>query len=465
MSKSRYVVLACVVLLAVILAAIPATASAAIDSVRWSVPVYQGADTFYGADVVAFTAGSTANVTVQVTNDQGVDVTIREARMTVDFGLATSSEFQGTGPAVLKANETASFTFGVAIPAGASSTVLHAYQIKVGYQRQDAGYVTNFQAGQLIGNGDGATLQFNTGSFPILESSLRVFWRDTMPTPDTITFKDPSTYSVDALAGRITFNAAPPAGTQVYVDYQYFQSLGAGNGVKTVFFTVAKPVVTGTLQVYVANGATGTFVAATGWAADLETGKITLASAPTAFETVYVTYESWTRWPVMASNDLAVYGADQADAMVAFQEYTALNANAPGYWLPLSTAGATAASNAAVLAAGANARYAAGDFAEAGDLYEQAVTQLKAAYAANHVLSSTAENAVAALVQNAGPVIDAYGKKLNGEADAAKGQASMYRNLGAFTILLGVATLLAGLGGILWAYSRLVEARSHHDVH
>jgi len=151
--------------------------------------------------------------------------------------------------------------------------------------------------------------------------------------------------------------------------------------------------------------------------------------------------------------------------MVAFQEYTALNANAPAFWVPLSTGGATAASNAAVLAAGGNARYAAGDFAEAADLYDQAVTQLKQAYAANNTLSLTAETAIAGLASNAAPAIDAYGKKLNGEAAAAHGQASMYKNVGVFTILLGVATLLAGIGGILWAYSRLVEARSHHDVH
>ena len=35
----------------------------------------------------------------------------------------------------------------------------------------------------------------------------------------------------------------------------------------------------------------------------------------------------------------------------------------------------------------------------------------------------------------------------------------MYKNLGVFYIMLGVATLLAGLGGILWAYSRLVAAK------
>ncbi len=461
MSKSRFVVLACVLLLAVILA-VPTTAAAAINpGIVWSVPVYQGPDNYYGgANVVAFTAGSTANVTVQVTNDQPVDVTIKEAKILVDWGLP---EFQGTGPAVLRPGEVGSFTFAVAVPANASSAVLHSYQVKVGYQRQDAGYVWNYQANQTLGTGNGVNLQFQVPALhrPILASSLRVY----LVTPTTITVADPSSYLLTPYTGLVTFSTAPALGTEVHADYQYFQVAGAGDGVKTVFITPNKPVVDGSLQVFVGNPTTGEFNPATGWTADYETGKITMPAAPTSFQVVYVTYQSWTRWPVVAANNLAVYGTDQAAAMTSFQEYTALNANAPAFWLPLSTAGATAKADAAVLAAQANARYAAGDFATAGDLYDQAVTRLKAAFQANASLSNTAESAVATLVQNAAPVVQAYGNKLNGEAEAARGQSSMYKNVGVFSILLGVATLFAGIGGILWAYSRLVEARRHDEVH
>lgn len=456
MKKSRFLVLACVLLLAVILVAIPTTATAAVGAAKWSVPVFQGVDNYYGANVVAFAAGSTANVTVPVTNDQGFDVTIREAKITLDWGQT----YDGTGPATLKPGETAIYNFAVPVPATASSQVLHSYQVKVGYQVQNAPYVKHTDSHRLIGTGNGVNLQFQTLFHPIVgtQASMKVFWESAGP-PVSVVEQNFSTYQVNPYTGVITFGAAPPNGTQVYVDYQYFESVGLGTGTQTVYYTASKPVVSGTLQVAVANPTTGEWQVASGWTADYETGKITLASAPSSFQEVFATYESWTRWALVTGNNLAVYGTDQAAAMTAFQEYTNLNANAPVFWLPLSTAGAMARSEAAVVAAQANARYAAGDFANAATLYGQAVETLDAAYAANQKLSGTAETAVAALVQEAAPVIDAYGNKLNGEAEAAKGQASMYKNVGVFSILLGVATLLAGIGGILWAYSRLVEAR------
>ncbi len=69
------------------------------------------------------------------------------------------------------------------------------------------------------------------------------------------------------------------------------------------------------------------------------------------------------------------------------------------------------------------------------------------------------ENSLLGLLSSAEPVIDAFAAKLNAEAKQADGQASMYKNLGVFYIMLGVATLLAGIGGVLWAYSRLVAAK------
>ena len=459
MRKSGFIVLACVLLLAVVSVAVPATASAAITSVKWSVPVYQGGDAFHGADVVAFTAGTTANVTVQVTNDQAFDVTIKEARIVLDWG----AEHAGTGPAALKPNETGSYSFSVPIPAFASSQVLHSYQVMVGYQLQNASYVKHAKAHEFLGDGNGVALQFYTVSAPVVAATLEVSWLNTLATPNTIIVQDPSSYTLDALNGRITFGAAPPAGTRVFADYQYFEVLGSGTGTQTVYGTVSKPVVNGSLQVYVATPATGEFHAATGWTADYETGKITLASAPTGFQQVFATYESWARWAVFPGTNLAVYGADQAAAMTAFREYEDLAINAPEFWLPLSTAGATARSNAAVLAAQADAQYRAGDFATASTLYRQAVDQLKASYAANDRLSNDAETAIKELVQKTGPVVGGYANKLNGEAESARGQANMYKNVGVFSILLGVATLLAGLGGLVWAYSRLVEARSHRQ--
>ena len=458
MKKSRFLVLACVLLLAVILVAIPTTATAAVGAAKWTVPIYQGPDAYYGgATVVAFAAGSTANVTVPVTNDQIFDVAIREAKITLDWGQT----YDGTGPATLKPGETASYSFAVPIPATASSQVLHSYQVKVGYQLQNAPYVNHVESHWDAGTGNGANRDFGTHFSPVVAASVKVYFRNPGP-PVSIMAQDASTYLLNPYTGVITFGTAPPSGTEVFIDYQYFESRGAGTGTQTVYYTASQPVVSGTLQVYIATPTTGDFQPATGWTADYETGKITLASAPSGFQEVFVTYESWTRWlPLVTGANLAVYGTDQAAAMTAFQEYTALTTggNVPVFWVPLSTAGAMARSEAGVLAAQANARYAAGDFATAATLYGQAVDKVEAAYAANQSLSGTAETAVATLVQNAAPVVKAYGNKLDGEAEAAKGQASMYKNVGVFSILLGVATLLAGIGGILWAYSRLVEAR------
>ncbi len=466
MRKSRLWVLACVMLLAGVMLAMPATASAAVDSVTWSAPVYQGPDNYYGVPVVAYTAGSTANVTVQVTNDQPADVTIREARITVDFGLATPSEGQlVSGPTTLKVGQTGSFSFAVTMPSNAPSTVLHSYQVKIGYQRQDgpASYIDNFQPHQNIGTGNGATVVFSTVSAPVVATSLRVSWLNTAVVPNTVVVQDPATYTLDARTGRITFTSAPPAGTQIWVDYQYLTSIGAGNGVNNVFMTTHRPVVNGTLQVFLVSAITGEFTPASVASVDYEAGKIVLATPPTGFQSVFATYEWWSRWQWGGTN-LAVYGADQSRAMTSFQEYTALVANAPVFWVPLSTGGAQAQTNAAVFAAQAQARYAAGDFSSAASLYEQALVQLKASYQANNGLSATAETAVSNLVKSAAPVVESYSHMLEGEGESARGQSSMYKNVGVFSILLGVATLFAGIGGIVWAYSRLVEARSHHDV-
>jgi hypothetical protein len=296
----------------------------------------------------------------------------------------------------------------------------------------------SYQAGENIGTGNGAQLQFDTVSSPVLAASLKVYWRDTTaPWPDVITFKDPSTYTVDPYLGRITFGAAPPALTDIYVDYQYFQSLGAGDGVKAVFFTASSPVVDGSLQVYVANSATGAFSLASGSTADLETGKITLASAPTSFETVYATYEAWTRWGVWSATDLAVYSADQAGVVGSSQKYNTMNTNYPAYLFTPGTAAAKAREEASVSAAKAAVEYNNGDFVNAKIDYDAAVTSLQAAIDSDATINTPVEAAIMGLLSGADDVV----------------------NIGVFYIMLGVATLLAGLAGLLWAYSRLVAAK------
>lgn len=454
--KVSFAMLACLMVVMIVLMALPMGASAAITVVKWSVPVFQGTDSFYATGVVAFEAGTTAQVTVKVYNDQPVDVTIREARIVLDWGADIAAT---VAPATLRVAETGTFTFDVPVPADATNAVLHNYRVIVGYQRQDTNYVTNRRAGEFIAWGDGATTAFYTDFSPFLASSLKVYWQNSTVTPNTITPQDPSTYVATPLAGRITFGTAPAAGVGVWVDYDYFQSLGSGNGVKTVFFTGSAPVASGTLKVYRGNATTAEWAELTGWTADLETGKITLTSAPSSFETVYATFESWTRWAVVSATDLAVYTADQADAVAAKATYTNINNNYPAYLFTPGTAAAKAAEEARVAKADADAEYANGDFAGAKADYEAAITSLQAAMTADNTLNTATETALLQMLSGADSVVNAYAAKLNAEAKMADGQASMYKNVGVFTILLGVATLLAGLGGILWAYSRLVAAK------
>lgn len=453
--KIGIVAFVCLLVLAAVVMSVPLMAVAAINTPgKWAVPVYQDNDSYYGADVVAFEAGTTAKLTVTVYNDQGVDVVIKEAKIILDWGATHAAT---VAPSLLKDGETGTVSFDVPVPATATNAVLHNYRVIVGYQRQDTNYVTSLDTGRKLGDGNGANKDFSTVS-PVLAGSLKVYWRDTNATPDTVVLKDSSTYVLDGRTGKITFGSAPPLGTEVWADCQYFTSAGSGNGINKIFFTGASPVVDGSLKVYLANAVTETWVEATGWTADLDSGKITLASAPSFLEEVYVTYEYWTRWPVWSVTDFAVYSADQADAVALKVQFNDLDDQYPNYRI-FGTAGEKAYEEAIVLRNQADAKYAAGDFAGAKTDYGAAIAKMQEAWGADTTINTGVESSLLGLLSSAEPVIDAFAAKLNAEAKQADGQASMYKNLGVFTILLGVATLLAGLAGILWAYSRLVEAK------
>jgi lysozyme family protein len=145
--------------------------------------------------------------------------------------------------------------------------------------------------------------------------------------------------------------------------------------------------------------------------------------------------------------------------MLSKQQYNSMSTNYPAYLFTPGTAAAKAQEEASVAAAKAAVANSNGDFANAKAGYEAAVAKLQSAIDADATLNTPVEAALMGLISSAEPVVDAFAAKLNADAKQADGEASMYKNLGVFTILLGVATLLAGLGGILWAYSRLVEAK------
>jgi hypothetical protein len=255
-----------------------------------------------------------------------------------------------------------------------------------------------------------------------------------------------------------------PGTVQVYADYRYGTQLATlPDGSNTVFYTADAPLVDGSLKVYLRNDITEKYDAATVSAVDLETGKFTLASAPTTSQTVVVSYEYWNRMgdPLLKAtgNNFVVYSADQADATGLKQTYDNLNNNYPAYLFTPGTAAAKTREEARVAYAKANAEYKNGDFAAAKADYQAALTSLQGAVEADNTLNTGVEQTIVGMLSSADGVVDAYANKLNAEAKQANGQASMYKNVGVFTILLGVATLLAGLAGILWAYSRLVAAR------
>ena len=458
--KVSFVLLACLSVVMVILMAVPMAASAAsgIQSTRWSGAAFMGVDTFYGgANVVAYTAGSTAKLTALVKNEGAVDATIREAKIKFDWGGVFDAT---TPPTQLKAGETGVFTFEFTVPdvAVATNTAMHNYDVIVGYQNQGTNYVRNLATWDDAVFSAGTTYQLDQAN--IVSGSVRVWFVDTLPTPDTIT-EQTTGWVMDERLGTITFGAAVPGTTTIRADYQYCEAVtGTVDGVNKVFYTTQKPLVKDTLKVYLRNDTTQKFeAAAAGWTVDLETGKITLASAPSTVQTVRVGYEYWSRWPISTGTNFVVYSADQAGAVDSSQKYNAMNTNYPAYLFTPGTVAAKAREEASVSAAKAGVDYTAGDFVNAKTGYDTAVTSLQAAIDADASLNTPVETALMGLLSSAEPVVDAYAAKLNAEAKQANGEASMYKNLGVFYIMLGVATLLAGIGGILWAYSRLVAAK------
>jgi hypothetical protein len=453
--------LACLSVVMVILMAVPMAASAAsgIQSTQWSGAVFMGTDDFYGTGVVAFEAGSAAKLTALVKNEAAVDATIKEAKIKFDWGVTVTAT---SAPTQLKSGETGVFVFDFTVPETtvATNTSVHNYQVIVGYQNQGTSYVKDYNPIVLfpalghtrLGVGDGANKDFSTGSAPVLTSSLKVYLQNTTVSPNTVALQDPSSYAIDARAGKITFSTAPAAGVWVYAEYTSFEWLGTGTGTNNVFYTASSPVVDGSLQVYIANDTAETFVQATGWSFDTETGKITLASSPGAYESVYATYTYSSRWATVTGNDFVVYSADQADAIGLSVTYDSMNTNYPAYLFTPGTVAAKAAEEAEVSNEKADAEYENGDFAAAKTDYDAAVTGLQSAIDADATLNTPVETALMGLLSGADDAVNAFAHKMDG-------QASMAKNIGVFYIMLGVAVLLAGLAGLLWAYSRLVAAK------
>jgi hypothetical protein len=455
--KVSVALLACLMVVMAILMAVPMGSSAAsgIQSTQWSGAAFMGVDNFYGgANVVAYTAGSTAKLTALVKNEGAVDATIREAKIRFDWGDVFAAT---NAPTQLKAGETGVFTFEFTVPdvAVATNTAMHSYDVIVGYQNQGTNYVRNLAAWDDGVFSAGTTYQLDHQN--LIPGSVKVWFEDAAA--HTIT-EQTTGWVTDDRIGTITFGAAIPVGATVRTDYQYGEAVtGTVDGVNKVFYTTQKPLADGSVKVYLRNDTTQKFdPAATGWTVDLETGKITLASAPSTVQSVIVGYEYWSRWPTSTGTNFVVYSADQAGAADSAQTYNSMNTNYPAYLFTPGTVAAKAREEASVTAAKAAADYTAGDFANAKTGYETAVTSLQAAIEADATLNTPVETAVMGLLSGADDVVNAYAGKL-------KGEASMDKNVGVFYIMLGVAVILAGLATIIWAFAQFVVARgpSHHE--
>jgi len=453
--------------------AFPGSAGAAIVSHQWAETVYVGTDDFYGTTVVAYEGGSTAKLVTKVQNDTGGDITIKEADIRFDWG----QEYAATAwPTEIRQGEYGLVNFEFEVPSTdvASNRVLHSYSIVVAYQVQGSNYIRYWVANQNLGTGNGVNTDFSFpgGHFPVVEDSVELWFVDT--TANTISPVSDTAYEVDVFGHQIEFTSAPATGVQIRASYRYCEYVGVGNDYNTVFQLDFWPVVSDSLRVFLVNSVAETMneVSSSGYTFVPDTGKISMSTAPTAFETVYATYEYSSRW-TRTGNDFAVYSADQADA----RELRTAYANMDRPFMFPSAEGSQLAEEADMLAQLGNTAYQNGSFSAAKDYYQQAIDTLEAAIEADSTLNGTVEDFLTGMGTGAASWIDSQAAK--GDAEAAKLQAEADRitamtdaevdkveaeagfaNLyGIFLILVGVTGLLAGLGGILWAASRLVAAR------
>ena len=455
-----------------ILAMLPAAAVAdpGIVEVNFSEAAYEGYDSFYGTTVVAYRAGSTAKIEFRVSNDSTADLNVKGATATFDWGTTCVPTAPATFPFVLKAGDNAIFRFECVVPADATNQTLHSYKVAVEYEGMAGpGIVnkTNYES----------CPDWNLNNDVAVPGSVTLW--DVTPTGAQAIPVDK--YSVSYVNGAISWVAPYPGPTgSLFAGYEYITAWTAGNGVNKVFrFQTTQanlPIVPDSVKVVKAVGAPVSSVTKidTGWTVDLQTGTVTFTDAPAVYETVGVFFKNYSSF---RSNNgaFAVVSVDQADYTTLWRRYMETTAAPPGAAIYASSSALQLRSEADAARLKAEIQYREGDFAGAKASMQIALDKFNASIAAQSALFGSVESGVMGLLTGAGGAVDAYGAKLNAEAknitDTTKaetnklnGEADMAKNLGVFYIMLGVATLLAGIGGILWAYSRLVAAKGPKQI-
>jgi hypothetical protein len=460
--KLSFAMLACLLVAMVILMAVPMAASAAIvvTGTNWYGTTYVGHDDFYGTDVNAFVAGSNAKVAFNIQNTFDYDVNIKGVTVKFDWGdTYTATSF----PATLAHNQGGVVLFDFTVPstAGINATT-HSYQLEVAYESADAPAIVTSAVTSATGTGIAnqvVTLTATPGVNPVAPNSVVVYVNGGLWT---------SGFSPNLYSGTVTFTTAVTLNQNITIYWKYGEKLFDGNGSLKAGYLNSIPVASVDApfirdEVALQNNP----VAADGYTANLATGRVALtaATAPQGWQHVFVSYVYYPTWSDTGTG-VAVYTADQADAMHLEQKLSDLDDEySQGDYIFPSTAGTSGIQAAYTLWDKADEEYAAGDFANAKTDYQAALDKLTAAQTGDAALNSSVETALTGLLTNAGTVVDGYGAKLNAEAKASKGQASMYKDVGIFTIMLGVAVLLFGIAGIIWAFSRYVDARgpAHHE--
>lgn len=466
MSKSKlsFALIMMLVVVGLLMAMLPAGAVAApgIVETNWSEAAYEGQDGFYGTTVVAYTAGSTAKFQFRVQNDGAVDLKITGASMVFDWGTCAPAS-PTAFPFVLAAGNHASFRFECVIPADATNQTLHTYRAIVTYEGDNGPTKVNEVYWENVPGG-GTTYTVNNA--PIVPDSETIYLEDTAAnTVNALGLN--SGYAINDYTGVITFTAAPTA--NVRAKYKYTESVFTGDGSRLVGYLANKPVVDGSLVVCRVDTVAETITvltATTDYTFDPANGKLTMVTAPTSYQVIRAYYQYYNRFTT--SGSIAVVSADQETYTMNWRRYMETYNT---YWLSINSGeGLELMGQAEQARMQAEIEYREGNFAEANATMQTALTNINAAIAAEATFQDTITTGIAGLLTGGGEVIDAYGAKLNAEAqnitdltDAQvkklKGEASMSANLGVFYIMLGVFALLIGIAAIIWAFGQFIAAK------
>lgn len=434
-------------------AMLPAATLAApgIVEVNVSEATFEGFDSFYNTNVVAYTPGSTAKMEFRVSNDGTVDLNITAAKVVFSWGTCTPA-VPAAFPFVLKAGDYAEFRFECVIPATVSNQTLQQYKIWVHYEPVTGPTVVSKANSEAF-----ADLDFDHDY--AVPGSVVLY--DVTATAANVIPADK--YTVNCYTGAVTWVLPYAPSGSVYASYEYIGTWTLGDGVNKVFrfqtTETSLPIVDGSVKVCkrIDAGLLDTVAKLdTGWTVDLQTGTVTFTDAPASWEYVGVFYKRASSF--VSSGSIAVVSQDQADYTQLWRRYTeTYNTEYFGTYLTGSAKQQWGEAEAARMKA--EIQYREGKFADAKASMQSAMDKATAAIAAEGTMYTAVQNGLTGLLTSAQPVVDAYAAKMNAEAKSAKGQAAMYTNVGVFTIMLGVSTLLAGLAGLLWAYSRLVAAK------